>query len=120
VIAGAIRGALIVSGLCVLFVACGGGNSGERSTDGVIIDVDAPTLTEINSFTLRTLDGDTLVFEISPDAEQDPVEGFFPGHLRSHAIAAEQVRIFYVRSGDRRLATRLQDLGVSVTPAPVG
>ena len=89
-----------------LAVACGGG-SGERSATGVIIDVQASSLTRIESFTLRDNDGDTLVFRVAPDALQDPNEGFFPGHLRTHALAAEQVKVFYRKEGDLLLALRL-------------
>ena len=92
--------------LAALFVACG--NGGERSVVGVIIDVQASSLTRIDSFTLRENDGATLVFEVAPDAAQDPREGFFPGHLRTHALAAEQVEVFYREEDGRLLALRLE------------
>ena len=90
------------------FAACGGDGGGERSATGVIIDVQASSLTRIESFTLRDNGGDTLVFSVSPDALQDPREGFFPGHLRTHALAVEQVKVSYRKEGDRLLALRLE------------
>ena len=98
--------ALLVVALAAALVACAGGD-GERSAEGVIIDVQATTLTAIESFTLRDNDGETLVFEVSPDATDDSVEGFFPGHMRTHALAAEQVTVFYEEEDGRLLALRL-------------
>ena len=39
---------------------------------------------------------------------EDPKEGFFPGHLRTHALAVEQVKVFYRKEGDRLLALRME------------
>lgn len=90
-----------------LLVACGGSDS-TRSATGVIIDVQAPSLTELDSFTLRTNDGRTLVFGVAPDAAKDPEEGFVPGHLRSHAVLAEQVQVTYREENGKLLATKLK------------
>ncbi|MDP3768988.1 MAG: hypothetical protein Q8S13_13305, partial [Dehalococcoidia bacterium] len=83
----------------VLAAACGGDSGGEKSAKGIVVDVEAGSLTNIESFTLRTNAGEELVFGIAPDATQDPQEGFFPSHLRSHAVLAEQVRVFYREEG---------------------
>lgn len=91
----------------VALVACAGGG-GERGATGVIIDVEASSLTAIDSFTLREDGGRTLVFRVAPDAAQDPVEGFFPGHLRTHALAAERVTVFYREESGELLALRLE------------
>ncbi len=89
----------------VLATACGGG--GERSVTGVIIDVQATSLTRLDSFTLRDNDRRMLVFRMAPDAGQDLREGFFPSHLRTHALAAEQVTVFYREENGELLALRL-------------
>ena len=98
--------------LLVIATACGGGggsDGGERSVEGIILDVQSTSLTQIQSFTMRTNDGDTLVFHVAPDARPDPQEGFVPGHLRSHAVAAEQVKVYYREENGDLLATRLVD-----------
>jgi hypothetical protein len=102
----AILAALVALPLLIT-AACGGGSDGERSVEGIITDVQSSSLTEIDSFTVRTNDGDTLVFHIAPDAHPDPEEGFVPGHLRSHAVAAEQVKVYYREENGELLATRL-------------
>ncbi len=89
-----------------LVASCG--SDGERSVVGVIIDVQATSLTEIDSFTLRANEGRMLVFQVASDAAQDLREGFFPGHLRTHALAAEQVTVFYREENGRLRAFRLQ------------
>lgn len=90
-----------------LGLACGGG--GELFAEGVILEVEATSLTEVASFTLRTNDGETLVFAIAPDAAVDPDNGFVASHLRSHAGLGEQVAVYYREEGDARLAFRLED-----------
>lgn len=93
----------------VLSVACGGddGPPGERSAVGVLLDVQASSISDIDSFTLRTNDGETLVFSVAPDAAQASGEGFAPGHLRSHAAFGEQVEVFYREEDGELLALRL-------------
>ena len=105
----AVLAALLVLSLGIV-AACGGGGDGERSVEGIITAVEAEGLTQIDSFTMRTNDGETLVFHIAPDARPDPEEGFVPGHLRSHAVAAEQVRVYYREENGELLATRLVDI----------
>ena len=96
---------LVLSALA--FAACGGGNS--QTVVGVITSVDAPTLTQLNSFTLHTDDGRTLVFHIAPEATRQQ-HGFVGGHLRAHLLAANKVEITYRTEGDELLALELRDL----------
>ncbi len=99
------RLALLVLGLSVIALACG---SGERSVEGVILQVEAVSLTETASFTLLGDDAEVLEFTIAPDAASDSLEGFFPGHLREHALATQLVTVFYREESGRLLALRLE------------
>lgn len=94
--------------LLAIAAACGGGKS-EHSIEGVIIDVQSTSLTTVDSFTLHTNDDKALLFHVAPDAHPDPREGFVAGHLRSHAVAAEQVKVYYREENGDLLATRLVD-----------
>jgi hypothetical protein len=118
----AIRGVLLAAGLFALpalaLVACGGGASGDHTAVGVIVDLKSTSLTSIDNFTLQMKGGRRLVFEVAPSATQDLQEGFIPGHLRSHMLGAEQVRIHYLKTGDRLFALRMEHLGVDATPSP--
>ncbi len=86
-------GWLLVALFALLAFACGSG--GERSIEGIIINVDAASLTQVETFTVRGNDNNIIVFRIAPDSAQDPEEGFFPSHLREHAVAVGQVKVFY-------------------------
>ncbi len=83
---------LLVALSVLLAVACGGG---ERSVGGIITNVDAASLTQVETFTVRDNDNNIIVFRIAPDATQDLEEGFIPSHLREHAVAVGQVKVFY-------------------------
>lgn len=85
------------------------GGDGGPSAQGVILRVEASSLTVVDSLTLRTNDGRTLVLKIAPDAARDPREGFVAGHLRSHASLVQQVEIFYREQDGDLLAERLED-----------
>jgi hypothetical protein len=109
------RGLALCLLLAALLAACGG-SGGEHQAVGVIITVDAPSLTVLNSFTLRDQHGQMLTFHIAPDAARDPQEGFVAGHLRSHALAAEKVRVTYRKQGDELLAEKLEHCSAASPP----
>ncbi len=98
--------AMLALGLAVVTLACGNGGD-ERSVEGVILEVEAVSITEAASFTLLGDDGEVFDFGIAPDAARDLAEGFFPGHLRGHALAAQEVTVFFREEGDVLLALRL-------------
>ena len=89
----------------LLAVACG---AGERSIEGIITNVDAASLTQVETFTVRANDNNTVVFRIAPDATQDIEDGFVPSHLREHALAVEQVKVFYRVEDGEFLALRIE------------
>lgn len=93
---------VIVAGLVA---GCG---DGEKTVTGVILDVESSSLTELDSFTLRSNDGVTLVLVSVQDAPTNPLEGIFPGHLLGHMQAAEQVTVHYREEGGAFLAVRLE------------
>ena len=74
----------------------------------MILDVDGSSLTQVDSFTLLDDDGEVLTFQIAPDASKDVAEGFFPGHMRGHALAAEKVTIYFREEDGVLLALRLE------------
>ena len=97
--------AVLLAALALVAFACGGG---DRSESGVILDVTGSSLTQVESFTLLDDDGEVLTFQIAPDASKDVAEGFFPGHMRGHALAAEKVTIYYRQEDGVFLALRLE------------
>ena len=97
---------MLVLVLAVVTLACGA-DDGEQSVQGVILEVEAASITEVASFTLLGDDGEVFEFGIAPDAARDLAEGFLPGHLRGHALAAQEVTVFFREEGDTLLALRL-------------
>jgi hypothetical protein len=83
-----------------------GAPAGARSIVGVIVGVDARSLTDVRGFTLRTTDGVTTVFDLG--ALENGAE-FPPGHLVEHQATAQPVRVWYRTDGGRKLAIRLED-----------
>ncbi len=97
--------AILLLGLSFIALACG---DGERSVQGVILDVESSSLVDLDSFSLRTNDGETILFVPDPDASTDPGEAIFAGHLLGHMQAAEQVTVYYRDEGGVFLATRIE------------
>ncbi len=95
---------VLLAAAALVAFACGGG---DQSESGAILDVAGSSLTQVDSFTLLVGDGEVLTFQIAPDASKDPAEGFFPGHMRGHALAAENVTVYFREEGGVLLALRL-------------
>ena len=100
---------LLALSFLLVGVACGGGN-GQKSVTGIVIGVQSDSLTTLDSFTVHTNDGKTLVFHVAPDANPGPQEAFVGGHLRSHMVAASQVKVYYREESGDLLATRIEDI----------
>lgn len=100
----------LAAALLLVAVTCGGDEAGNRSAPvqtGAVVAVDARSLTDIESFTLRTDAGETEIFI---DEGRDYSEsGFLPQHLREHVITGVQVRVEVERQGDRLVATGMRD-----------
>lgn len=92
--------AIMVSITSVL--ACSGGSATESTTDvaesvvGLIQDVQAESLLELRSLTLRGDDGDLLRFE----ANGKILAEFPPSHLREHMVLGLRVTVVFHREGD--------------------
>ena len=62
----------------------------------------------METFTVRDNDNSIIVFRIAPDATQDIEDGFLPSHLREHALAVEQVKVFYRLEDGEYFALRIE------------
>jgi len=62
---------------------------------GVLLDVVAPSLQEVQSFTLRTDDGQVLDFVTAPNFNQGVSHLMTPGHMRQHMALADPVEVTY-------------------------
>jgi hypothetical protein len=74
--------------------------------DGVIVSVDASSLSDVRGFALRTSGG--FAFDFALGTLENPTE-FPPGHLAEHQATSEPVRAFFRMEGGRRVVYRLED-----------
>jgi hypothetical protein len=84
--------------------------SDASTVDGVVVAVDARSLTDVRSFDLRTADGAILTFGL---AELQNGVAFPPGHLAEHQVTATPVRVWY-----RDTTAPLQALYLEDAPSP--
>lgn len=90
--------------LAVLIAACG---PAPTTVAGFVVDVKSTSLTEVDSFTLRTPEGEELLFRVGA-LELDG--GAFPaGHLREHMALNQAVAVAYRTENGERVAYRLVD-----------
>jgi hypothetical protein len=73
---------------------------------GVIVGVQATSLTNVQGFTLRTTDGASVQFAIGglENGAQFP-----PGHLVEHQSTAQPIRVWYRTQDGTKVAIRLED-----------
>ena len=98
--------------LCLVALALGSTAACARADErparetvvGVVVAVDSPALNEVRSFELR--DGDR-VLEIAIDPT---ITYSFPvGHLQTHRVTSEPVRVEVERRGRRLYAVEIED-----------
>jgi hypothetical protein len=84
---------------------------------GIVVAVDARSLTDVRGFTLRTTVGDTLEFKLTRPL-QNPT-AFPPGHLAEHQATSSPVRVLYRLENGDRVVYRLEDAAPSPAPSSV-
>ena len=62
---------------------------------GVLLDVEAPSIQKVDSFTLRTDDGQELHFVTAPNFNEGVTHLMTPGHMRQHMALADPVEVTY-------------------------
>ena len=88
----------------MLLGACGGTL---QTASGVVLKVNGTSLTQIDSFVLRTADGQVITFSVGSIAFD---QSSFPAeHLREHQQLATPVKVTYRMDGDTRVAIKLED-----------
>lgn len=79
---------------------------GAEQMTGVVVSVDATSLSDVRAFTLRRPGGELVEFSLR---ELQNGTEFAPGHLAEHQATAEPIRVTFVTEGAERLALRLED-----------
>ena len=79
---------------------------GTEQMTGVVVAVDAVSLSDVRAFTLRRPGGELVEFSLR---ELENGTQFAPGHLAEHQATAEPIRVTFRSEDDVRLALRLED-----------
>ena len=74
--------------------------------DGVVIAVDAASLTDIRAFTLQISGGVKLDFKLG--AIENATQ-FSPSHLKEHQATSVPIRVWFTLQNGERVAYRLED-----------
>lgn len=111
-------------GLAVAIIAVGVllvamlGQPARQTETGVVIAVDAASLTDVRGFTIRTPDGRTVTFRLG---QLENRAQFPPGHLGEHVATAVPVVVTYQTENGERVAVHLADAIASPgAPSPAG
>jgi hypothetical protein len=90
-----------------LFVASSSlGRPAPRTELGVVVSVDAVSLTDVRGFAIRTADGRIVVFRVG---SLENAAEFPPGHLAEHAVTAAPILVTYRDEDGEHVAIRLED-----------
>jgi hypothetical protein len=82
------------------------GGPGRKVETGIVVAVQATSLSNVQGFSIRTADGRTVDFRLG--TIEDPTQ-FPPGHLAEHKVSLRPVRVTYVDGTDGPVAVRLED-----------
>ena len=106
---------IVVAILGIVAVTGFGGAFAPRATDpplpaspidGVVVSVDALSLTRVLSFQIRTADG--TVFELAVGTLENATE-FSPSHLAEHEATSVPIRAYYRLENEIPVVYRLED-----------
>jgi hypothetical protein len=86
-----------------------------RTETGIVIAVDAASLTDVRGFTIRTSDGRTVAFRMG---QLENGTQFPPGHLSEHMATAVPVLVTYHDENGERVVVRLDDGVAPSSTAP--
>ncbi|MSQ14920.1 MAG: hypothetical protein EXR50_03550 [Dehalococcoidia bacterium] len=76
---------------------------------GVLVDVQARSITDADSITLRDQAGKVYLFRVSPGVTQDPDHPTNASHLRAHMAQGQPVIVTYEDAVAGLLAVRVID-----------
>jgi hypothetical protein len=79
---------------------------GRRVETGIVVGVEATSLTSVQGFSIRTTDGRTVDFRVG---SLENGAAFPPGHLTEHKVSLTPIRVTYVDTGGAHVAVMLED-----------
>jgi hypothetical protein len=82
------------------------GGPGRRVETGIVVAVQATSLSDVQGFSIRTADGRTVDFRVGTI---ENAATFAPGHLAEHKVSLVPVRVTFVDDAGSHVAVRLED-----------
>lgn len=82
------------------------GGPGRQVETGIVVAVQATSLTDVEGFTIRTPDGRTVEFRIT---SLENAAAFPPGHLAEHRVSLARIRVTFIAEGSVNRAVRIED-----------
>src|SRR5438067_3455696 len=79
------------------------------SVRGVLLDVEAPSLTQVDTFSVRDDHGKVWDFHAAPDFNAGATHVMTPGHMRQHMALGDPVTITYRSEGSTLVALAATD-----------
>jgi hypothetical protein len=76
---------------------------------GVLVDVRSPSLQQLDSFTVRTDDGQELTFVPAANFNAQVSHAMTPGHMRQHMALADPITVTYRQESGRLIALTATD-----------
>ncbi|MEA2518440.1 MAG: hypothetical protein QOF49_520 [Chloroflexota bacterium] len=101
-----VLGVAAVAVLIVVIAVTALGGPRRKVETGIVVAVEATSLSSVQGFSIRTADGRTVDFRIT--SLENAVD-FAAGHLSVHKVSLAPVRVTYVEEGDSRRAVRIED-----------
>ena len=87
----------------LLLTICGVEWDPQETVHGRVTDVQARSITEVDTFSILDAEGETWIFAV-----EGPLE-FSPSHLREHMLTGEGVSVRFRRAGDALIAVGVAD-----------
>lgn len=93
----------------IALTACAPPPAPTKSVRGVLLEVRAASLQQLDTFTLRTDDGQELNFKAASDFNKGSTHVMSPGHMRQHMALAEHITVHYREESGTLVATSAED-----------
>jgi hypothetical protein len=82
------------------------GGPGRHVATGIVVSVEATSLSAVQGFSIRATDGRTVDFRIG---RLENASTFAPGHLSEHKVSLVPVLVTYVDEAGIHVAVRIED-----------
>ena len=99
----ALVAAVVVAAAAVSMVL---GGPGRQVETGIVVAVQATSLSSVQSFSIRTTDGRTVEFRVG---SIENAASFPTGHLAEHKVSLAQVRVTFIDQNGAHVAVRIED-----------